>query len=167
MEPAEQIYRQLIEPIEGRMIRIVSRIVRDPDDSCDVFQEVIAVIWAKLARIDRHPKPHAYMLRICVSRAYDFLRKRARRRRFERPMETAAPPARMDANSERLERDDQSAALRRALASLPSSQAQAVLLRAMDGATYEAIGDILGCSAATARSHFSKGRARLGHLIQE
>ena len=65
------------------MILTVARIVRDPEDAADVFQEVLAVIWNKLERIDRHPNPHAYILRICVTRSYDALRKKARRRRRE------------------------------------------------------------------------------------
>ena len=86
VESAEEIYRRLIAPVEERMIRIVSRIVRDPDDACDVLQEVLAVIWARLARIDRHQKPHAYILRVCFNRCYDYLRDRIRRERIERSL---------------------------------------------------------------------------------
>jgi DNA-directed RNA polymerase specialized sigma24 family protein len=83
MGKSDELYERLISPIENRMIGIVARIMRDPEDAADVFQEVLALIWAKLARIDRHPNPHAYIIRICITRSYDALRKRARRRRLE------------------------------------------------------------------------------------
>ena len=57
------LYKKLISPIEKRMIGIVARIMRDPEDAADVFQEVLALIWSKLERIDRHPNPHAYIIR--------------------------------------------------------------------------------------------------------
>jgi hypothetical protein len=76
MGKSDELYERLISPIEKRMIGIVARIVRDPED-----EEVLALIWAKFERIDRHPNPHAYIIRICITRSYDALRKRARRRR--------------------------------------------------------------------------------------
>ena len=42
---------------------------------------------------------------------------------------------------------------------------QAVLLRLVDETPYQAIGDILNCSEATARSHVSKGRLRLREIL--
>jgi hypothetical protein len=77
MGKSDELYERLISPIEKRMIGIVARIVRDPEDAADVFQEVLALIWAKFERIDRHPNPHAYIIRICITRSYDALRKRA------------------------------------------------------------------------------------------
>ena len=57
------------------------------------------------------------------------------------------------------------AAIHRALFSLPPRQGQALLLRAIDNAPYEAIAATLGCSENTARSHVSKGRSRLHEIL--
>ena len=56
------MYQRLIEPIEERMIAIVTRIMQDHHDAMDVFQEVLAVVWKKLKAIDRHPNAQAYIL---------------------------------------------------------------------------------------------------------
>jgi DNA-directed RNA polymerase specialized sigma24 family protein len=48
MGKSDELYERLISPIEKRMIGIVARIVRDPEDAADVFQDVLALIWAKL-----------------------------------------------------------------------------------------------------------------------
>ncbi len=90
MTNAEGLYERLLKPIEKQMIRTLARIVGDPEDTADVFQEVLVVI-----------------------------------------------------------------------------QGQAVLLRAMDGSSYHVIANTLGCCEATARSHFSKGRARLAKIFVE
>ena len=165
VDRAEELYQELIAPIEDRMIATVTRIVRDPDDAADAFQETLAIVWKKLSKISRHPNPHAYILRVCVSRSYEALRKRMRRR--EVPLKA---PERISlvAVGEHLPANPEAAAvIRRAISLLPHKQAQAVLLRVMDGASYEAIGQILGCSKATARSHLSKGKARLRKVLSE
>jgi len=164
---ADRLYERLLRPIENQMIRTVARIVRDPEDTADVFQEVLALIWHKLDRIDRHPNPHAYILRICVTRSYDALRKRARRRRREIRLDTIKAMFLNARPQDPLEEKDRAAAVRGAISMLPANQGQAVLLRAIEDSPYHVIADILGCSEATARSHFSKGKARLAKILLE
>lgn len=166
-EKAEELYLRLISPIEKRMAAIVSRIVQDESEAADVFQEVLATVWTKLPRIDRHPNPQAYIIRICLSRSYDALRERARRRargdvRLETDLSTEPGRQMVPADNGHAQ-----AAIRDAVASLPPKQAQAVLLRALDDASYEAIARVLECSPVTARSHFAKGTARLRRILEK
>jgi len=161
------LYARLIKPIEKQMIRTVTRIVRDPEDAADVFQEALAVIWHKLDRIDRHPNPHAYILRICVTRSYDALRKKARQRRFEMRLDSIKAMLPPFHPHNLPEERDRAAAVRGAISLLPSNQGRAVLLRAIEDSPYYMIANILGCSEATARSHVSKGKARLAKILLE
>ena len=161
------LYVKLISPIEKRMIGIVARIMRDPEDAADVFQEVLALIWSKLERIDRHPNPHAYIIRICITRSYDALRKRARRRRHETRLESIKAKVWPARSLSYTKEGDLATVIRDAIAMLPPNQGQAVLLRLVEGSPYRTIADVLGCSEATARSHFSKGKARLVKLLGE
>jgi RNA polymerase sigma factor (sigma-70 family) len=159
----QELYQKLIEPIEDRMIAIVMRIMQDHHDAQDVFQEVLAVIWKRLKTLDRHPNPHAYILRICVTRSYDALRKKARRRREVR-LERDIEAARENSRAETME---MAQILRQAIALLPRKQGQAVFLRLIEGEDYMAIASILNCSPNTARSHFHKGKTGLRSLLQD
>lgn len=167
MGKSDELYERLISPIENRMIGIVARILRNPEDAADVFQEVLAVIWSKLERIDRHPNPHAYIIRICITRSYDALRKRARRRRLEIRLASIKAKVWLDSSRGYIKEGDRLAVIREAIAMLPPNQGQAVLLRIMEDSPYHMIAGVLGCSEATARSHFSKGKARLVKLLNE
>ena len=167
MEKSDELYERLIAPIEKRMIRIVARIVRDPEEAADVFQDVLALIWAKLERIDRHPNPHAYIIRICITRSYDALRKRARRRRREIRLESLQAKMWPARSLDHIKEGDRVTTIREAIAMLPPNQGRAVLLRLMEDSPYHVIAGVLGCSEATARSHFSKGKARLVELLGE
>lgn len=162
MERGKQLYERLIEPVEARMIAIVTRILRDHDDAMDVFQEILAVIWKRLGTIDRHPNPQAYILRICVTRSYDALRKKARLRRQARLEKDMAEFKRRP----HVEDSATLLSICEAIALLPPKQGKAVLLRLIEGEDFATIGSILGCSSATARSHLSKGRAQLRTFLQ-
>jgi RNA polymerase sigma-70 factor (ECF subfamily) len=163
VKPHHEMYQRLIEPVEERMIAIVTRIMRDHHDSMDVFQEILAVIWKKLPTIDRHPNPQAYILRICVSRCYDALRKKARRRREVRLNKEAEYLQQQSS----VEDPELFSTIRESIALLPAKQAKAVFLRLIEGENYPDIAGILGCSAATARSHFSKGKANLRTILTD
>lgn len=165
MQDANRLYERLIGPIEKQMIGIVWRIVCDPDEVEDVFQEILAQVWVRLEQIDRHPNPRAYILRICVTRSYDALRKRIRQHRFEVFIETVKEKLLPIRPSDFINEQDRKIALRQAIALLPPKQGQAVLLRAMEDMPYHLIGSVLGCSEATARSHFSKGKDKLGKIF--
>lgn len=51
--------------------------------------------------------------------------------------------------------------VRRAIASLPTKQGRAIVMRYLEQQDYPAIAAVLGCSEATARSHVSKAIATL------
>jgi RNA polymerase sigma-70 factor (ECF subfamily) len=163
MTAGDDIYQELIAPIEDRMIRSVGRIVRNPDDAADAFQNALLYIWKDLEKIHKHPNPHGYIIRVCVSAAYDVLRKRSKVIKREVAAEyepTAHDSPEHLASEKELEQD-----VLRAIASLPRQQAEAVLLRIVDGESFDSIAKALDCSETTARSHVSKGKAKLRELL--
>ena len=166
MNSAAEIYETLIAPIEDRMMRTVARLVRDPDDSLDAFQNVLMMIWRDLKKINEHPNPHGYIMRMCVSASYDVLRKRSRQREriaiLEREARATTIP---DPESVSIAREQERLILD-AVARLPRQQAQAVLLQVVNDESYEEIARTLGCSEATARSHLSKGKAKLREALK-
>lgn len=165
MHASEQLYRELIEPIEGRMIGVVLRIVDQADDADDAMQDALMRVWKLLPRIHRHPNPHGYILRICMSAAYDILRKRGRLAAHEAPMEAGGDPAEPPAQTRGLDAAEAQEALLEGMRQLPDAQRRAVLLRLVQEEPFETIALELGCAPATARSHYSKGRARLRTLL--
>jgi len=68
-------YERLIKPIEDQMIKSVWRITCNSSDAEDAFQDALMKIWKHIKKIQRHPNPHALILRICANSAYDILKK--------------------------------------------------------------------------------------------
>jgi len=57
--------------------------------------------------------------------------------------------------------------LRRALAGLTPQQRAAVVLRTVEDLDHAAIAQLLGCSVGTARSHLSRGLARIRDVVAD
>jgi RNA polymerase sigma factor (sigma-70 family) len=164
---AESIYRNLIEPIEDRMILVIGRIVRDPDDAADALQKVLETVWRKLERIHRHPDPQGYIMQICFTKSCDALRAKGRRKSKEIPLIENQPVQDPGQGSRGVFHEKEILAkVRAAVALLPRKQGTAVLMRVLEGENYAAISRILGCSEAAARSHVSKGKSRLRDILR-
>jgi RNA polymerase sigma-70 factor (ECF subfamily) len=159
-------YDTLIKPIEDRMIRSVWRIVRDPDDAEDAFQEALATIWKRLDRVRRHPNPQALILRICVNSAYGVLRQSARhRRRKELDAIPEELPDPAPSASTRLSEQEQQKEIFQTIGQLPHKQSEAVLMRLVQELPYSDIAQALGCREVTARKHVARARVTLCKLL--
>jgi RNA polymerase sigma-70 factor, ECF subfamily len=166
LEPEPSGYDALLRPIQDQMLRTIWRITRNPQDAEDALQESLITIWKRRARIERHSRPHALILRICVNCACDVLRARLRHGSRETALidpdvihAKDCPVDQRMTNQELL--DD----VCRALLRLPSRQAAAALMRYVLELSYEEIGDALGCSETTARVHINRARKRLSRLL--
>ena len=157
-------YNILIRPIEAALMKSVYRVVQDPHDAEDAFQEGLAKAWINLAKIRRHPNPHALILRIFANVACDALRKRIRRIRREnsRPAQQS-----FGGNVESSSRAIDRARILEAIAELPRRQAEVLLMRVVQEQSYDAIAKAIGCSEATARTHALRGRAKLAAALAD
>ena len=148
------------------MLRSIWRITRAVEDAEDALQESLTIIWKRRTRIERHPRPRALILRICVNCAYDVLRARLRRRSREAALiEADAVQARDCHVEEGLRQEELHEDIARALVRLPRRQATAVIMRYVLEFSYQEIGEALGCSDRTARVHVHRARNTLSRLL--
>ncbi len=158
-------YERLIAPVEERMLRAVWGVTQNAEDAEEALQEALTVVWRRLRRIRRHPNPHALVLRICLNCACDVVRKKVRRQQREAKAERdfLVRPGRNPAD-EAAAREQESTVMR-AIGQLSKNQSAAVVLRLVQGQSYAAIADILGCKDSTARKHVARGREKLRELL--
>jgi RNA polymerase sigma factor (sigma-70 family) len=160
-------YDTLVRPIEDQMIRSVWRIVRDPDDADDAFQEATATIWKRLGRIRRHANPQALILKICMDAARDVLRCRVRQRRIrEHENVIIALPDPAPSAAQRLISNEMQEEVFEAIGKLPPKQGTAVLMRFVQDFSYREIAQSLGCREATVRKHVARARDRLCLVLE-
>jgi RNA polymerase sigma factor (sigma-70 family) len=155
-------FQRQVEPLKGRLVRIVWRVLRDDDDSEDALQDALATIWKHWARVRAHPNPTALILRITNDSAIDILRRRMRqKRRAVQVMSRASD----EASERNASTNPELAQVLEAVSALPNKQATAILLRAIDGLSFAEIAAAMNCGESTARKHAERARARLRNVL--
>lgn len=166
MNDARPEYEQLIAPIENRMIRAVWRIVRDPADAEDAFQEALLTVWKRWGQVRQHPNPHALILRICIHSAHDLLRRRVRQgQRLVAEATADRIPDSSPSVIAEISSAEQDTQVLRAIGCLSKNQAQAILMHAVEEVPYGDIAAAMECREVTVRKHVARARARLRTLL--
>ncbi len=163
----DAFYEQVLAPLEGRMLRTVRRLLRDPQAAEDVLQDALVRVWRSRDVVRRHPRPQALVLRICLHAALDACRRSGRRREADAPfaVDERADGVARSPEAQAVDRARRLAVLA-AIAQLPRQQALALTLRVLDEQPYRDVARVMGCSAITARIHAMRGRARLRSLLE-
>jgi RNA polymerase sigma factor (sigma-70 family) len=110
--------------------------------------------WPRLQGLDR---PDLWLRRVAINQAISMHRRLASEVAALGRLRTAR-----HVDGSEVERDER---VWRAIRKLPQSQAVAVVLWAVEGLTLVEIGEVLGCSAETARTHLRRARKRLGTAL--
>jgi RNA polymerase sigma-70 factor (sigma-E family) len=147
-------FEEFVAAETPRLLRLAVALTGSPHDAWDLVQESlvrVGVRWRKLA--DGNPGGYAQttLVRLNIDRH--------RRRRRERPRSTSG-----DAPVEVEHPLDPE--LVEALRQLPPQQRTAVVLRCLVDLDHAGIADHLGCSVGTARSHLSRGLARMRQHLE-
>jgi RNA polymerase sigma-70 factor (ECF subfamily) len=139
-----------------RVLRTVALIVLDAEVAAEVTQEAFVQLHLKWQRVAGYERPGAWVRRVAIRKAV-----RGRRRAVEgvRLEELGRTAGHIDDTG--LDID-----VVRAIASLPSQQRAAVVLRYYDDLPIADVAAALGCAAPTARVHLHRARARLAELLR-
>ena len=125
----------------------------------DLTQEAFAAAerrWAEVGDLDR---PGAWVRRVIANKAVSRWRRQVAEALAWRRMPDRKGMA-TDAELS-VEADELWAAVRR----LPKRQSQVLALTYLDGLSTSEVGEVLGCSAPTVKTHLQRGRATLAHRL--
>jgi len=141
---------QLYSQYADRVFSCVQRILQDPHEAEDVTQQVFLKLMSVLPRYQRRGVPFsAWLLRVARNAALDAERKR-------RPIHCEEVP---DAHDE--DRYQRGRSLREALAALPPSQRNVVILRHVVGLSPREIAERMGKTAGSIHALDQRGRRTL------
>lgn len=156
-------FEQLARAAEAPLYRHVLRIVGVRADAEDIVQEAFLSAWRSLPAF-QGGSFRAWLFRIATNRSIDLIR--ARRRKGELPLEPdaddgvdwAEPVAAGPDPVELASQSETFAVVEQALAGLPAEQRAAVLLRDVEGFSYEEIALIAAVEVGTVKSRIHRGR---------
>ena len=163
-------FNSLVLVYQGRVYNLCLRMLGSPQAAEDVTQDAFIAAFRAVSRF-RRGNFRAWLLRIAANACYDELRRR--RSRPQVPLEAPAdderpaaePPAPDEPLEQRAERLELARCIQEGLASLPSDQRLAVILRDVQGLAYEEIAEASGVSLGTVKSRISRGRSALRDFL--
>ena len=147
--------------------RLVLGYVANPDDALDLVQESFVAAYRNLDSFDPERPLRAWLARIAINKCRDWARRRAVRRffTFAKPMEAAAAVADPAPSADRTAEDREAlATLWRAIAALPRSLKEPLILRTFEGLSQAEVAAMLGISEKAVETRLYRARARLSSL---
>ena len=167
-------FEDIVREYERNVYNIALRMSGDREDALDISQESFLKAFHSLRSFSGDSKFSVWLYRIVSNTCLDFLRERKRRaevplvrgddegeaEQTEIPDESLAPEA-------LLERKLTREALRRGLESLPEDQRKILLLREIQGFSYEEIAEILSLESGTVKSRIFRARRKLCEFLSE
>ncbi|ADU50535.1 RNA polymerase, sigma-24 subunit, ECF subfamily [Thermaerobacter marianensis DSM 12885] len=158
-------FTALVERYQVAVYNLCLRLTNQPADAADAAQEVFLRVYTNLRRFQGRGPFRSWVYRIAVNTCRDELRRRRRR-----PVPALAPPgpdahplpAGDDGDPARavVGREVQ-AAIQDALGRLPEVFRTVVVLRDVEGLSYEEVAAVLGVSIGTVKSRVHRGRVML------
>ncbi len=136
-------------------------ILKDQDDALDATQEALLRAFRFLPRFDGRASFRTWARRIATNVALDRQARRKRDRADALPEEDLVGDPRDEAVGADLEREERRRLVREAIETLPPAQKAAVVLRDVEGLSYEEIAGALGIPRGTVMSRLFYGRATL------
>ncbi|MFB3817371.1 MAG: sigma-70 family RNA polymerase sigma factor [Candidatus Methylomirabilales bacterium] len=161
----------LVERHQHRAFNLAYRLVRNREDALDVAQEAFARAYASLGSFKGQASFTTWLHRIVVNQAIDWLR---RGRRTEAayddqrpaPEDAAADPAAPDDPASLLQHKQVQALLAEGLDRLPPAHRAVLVLREVEGMSYDEIGRAVGCSLGTVMSRLFYARRKLRQALE-
>ena len=167
----------LVLKYQHKIVNLVMRYVRDPELALDITQEAFIKAYRALPRFRGDSAFYTWMYRIAVNTAKNHLA--AQRRRPMNVELDLQDPEQYDLHAKLKETDTpEGLALRneleelveRAIAALPEDLRTAIILRELEGMSYEEIAQTMECPVGTVRSRIFRARdaisKKTGSLIR-
>lgn len=157
---------------QHKIINLVGRYLRNPQDVEDVTQEAFIKAFKALPRFRGESAFYTWLYRIAINTAKNHLVARGRRPpgvdvdvEDAEFMDGADLLKESESPEAALARDELSAAIDQAIGELPDDLRSAVTLREFDGLSYEQIAQIMDCPVGTVRSRIFRARESIDKHI--
>ena len=173
-EDDERAFTELVRRFQGRVMNLVSRVLNDRNCADDLAQEVFVRVFVHRRNYRRGSKFSTWLFTIAANLAKNEIRRRVRRRNWfsldaltemlnDSIIQLADPTEGSEAG---LEREQLQGEVGRAIATVPEKYRLALVLRDIEGLSYEEIAEALGVPGGTVRSRINRARSMLKRKLQ-
>ena len=170
----KKAFELLVIKYQRKLLRLVSRLVRDQAEAEDVVQEAFIKAYRAIPQFRGDSAFYTWLYRIGINTAKNYLVTQARR-----------APTSTDSNAEEAETFDDADNLRdintpesmlatkqiadtvnQAMAALPEELKTAITLREIEGLSYDDIAEAMDCPIGTVRSRIFRAREAIAEKLR-
>lgn len=170
----EAAYSELVGDHQRMVVQLAVNLLGDRDEALDLSQEVFLKVFRTIHRFRGQSSLRTWIYRIAVNQARNRHRFWRRRHRGDQVSLDAHVAAHGEFLSGGLSRPDRvldqkelASRLQSALDNLPFDQRTAIVLREVDGLSYEEIAFSLGVAVGTVKSRLTRARQALRLELRE
>jgi RNA polymerase sigma-70 factor, ECF subfamily len=175
----QRAFRTLVERYQRKVYAVAFGMLKDREESMDVAQEAFVKVYKYLDHFKGDSSFYTWLYRITVNICIDLLRKRGGARgedvEFDEKLAHDTSEAQIGALGSRLGTNPQKSALRRELAEkiqqaleqIPEKHRAILLLREIEGMSYEDLSRVLEIPKGTVMSRLFHARAKLQKILGE
>jgi len=167
----------LVERHQKKMLNLAYRVTGDYDEACEVTQEAFISAYRAVRGFKGDAKFSTWMASITINHARNHMRQARSRARHEvvsldDPVETEGgrvlhdPPSGEPGAMDRLEQMEVREKVRDCVGALESEYREVLVLRDMEGFSYEEIGDILKVPDGTVKSRLHRARSSVKECLK-
>ena len=159
-----EAYKTLVRRYEQRIYAVARRMTRTHEDADDVSQEAFVRAYQSLGTFDTSRQFYTWLCRIAMNLAINLGtkdRKRATNSLDECREATGFEAASTASTSAETEYDELSAAVEKALSTLPEGMREVFVLRTFDDMSYDEIAETLSLPRGTVMSRLARARERV------
>src|SRR5215510_5159770 len=163
----ESAFQEIVRRYRNPITNFIYRMLDDYDRSVELAQETFIRVYTSASRYQANYSFSTYIYRIATNLAISELRKRKRRKLVSlfspytnEDGETLEmdPPDQTTLQDEALIEDERRKAVSRAIKSLPEKYRAAVVLRDVEGLSYDRIAEVMNLSEGTVKSRINRAR---------
>jgi RNA polymerase sigma-70 factor, ECF subfamily len=168
-------YEVLIQRFQQPVFNLVSRLLWDPSEACDVVQEVFLKVFRKIGFFRGDSSLKTWVYRIAVNEAHNHCRWSGRHRGYEVGLEgdeegrgyRETLPAHGPSPYDYALDQERRRVVEAALAELSPSFRSVVVLRDIEDLSYDEIAAILNLPMGTVKSRILRGREALRRSLEK
>ena len=165
-----EAFERLVETYENKIYTLALRMSGSPDDAGDIAQEAFLAAWRGLPAFRGEAGFATWLYRLASNATIDYLR-RQRKQRGELSLDDEelgldavdAGPGPQDA----AEGEEVRSAVAAGLGALSEGHRQVLVLRELQGLSYEEIAAVLAVDLGTVKSGISRARSALRKILLE
>jgi len=165
-EGKEQAFNQLVVRYQEKIYWVVRRLLPDHDDADDVVQNVFVKVYHSLRTFKGESNFYTWLYRIAINLSLNEIRRKKAKKTFSLDDSVAQYESDEVLPLERLEKQELTNLIAKAIERLPEKQKRVFILRYYEELPYDEIAKILKTSVGGLKANYFHAVRKIGEYIK-